>query len=53
MPVFKANDIEMSAITMDGVEQMQGNNVIGAPEGWDSHAMRLFRLLPGGHAPPE
>ena len=41
----------MADITMDGVELMHGKDVIGHNEGWDSHTMRLFRILSGGHSP--
>ncbi|RKX29500.1 MAG: cupin domain-containing protein [Candidatus Zixiibacteriota bacterium] len=51
MPVIKSTDIEMSDIKMDGAEGMQGLSVISKDQGWDTHNMRLFRLLSGGNSP--
>jgi quercetin dioxygenase-like cupin family protein len=51
MPVIKYQDITTTPIKMDGVKDASKANVIGIPEGWDDHTLRVFRLKPGGFTP--
>lgn len=51
MAVVKYGDIKVSPITMAGVHEASKANVIGGPEGWAGHTLRVFRLKPGGYTP--
>ncbi|UCG60346.1 MAG: cupin domain-containing protein [Candidatus Zixiibacteriota bacterium] len=51
MAVIKYDEIEMSNVIMDGASNVFKAVVIGRGEGWDSHAMRLFRLGADGQTP--
>ncbi|HVP06200.1 MAG TPA: cupin domain-containing protein [Candidatus Acidoferrum sp.] len=51
MPVVKYRDMKLSEISMPGVKDVGKANVIGKPEGWPNHTLRVFRLGPGGFTP--
>ena len=51
MPVIKYDDITVSPVAMPGVRDASKANVIGAPEGWPGHTLRVFRLQSGGFTP--
>ena len=51
MPVIKYGEIQVSPISMDGVHEVSKANVIGTPEGWPGHTLRVFRLKSGGYTP--
>jgi quercetin dioxygenase-like cupin family protein len=51
MPVVKQSDIKLQEVNMEGVDKTSKANVIGKPEGWDNHTMRVFRIAPGGNTP--
>ena len=51
MPVVKYDGIELSEVKMDGVVDTGKANVIGKPEGWQDHTLRVFRIGPGGNTP--
>jgi len=51
MPVIKYDDIKLNEVQMEGVANTRKANVIGLPEGWAGHTLRVFRIGPGGHAP--
>ena len=51
MPVVKYDKMTMDPVSMDGVKGASRAVVIGPPEGWSDHVMRVFRLEPGGHTP--
>lgn len=51
MPVVKQQDIKLEAVNMHGVVDTSKANVIGGPEGWPDHTLRVFRLGPGGQTP--
>lgn len=51
MPVIKYQEIELSPLEMEDTVETRGLNVIGPPEGWENHTLRLFRIEPGGHTP--
>jgi quercetin dioxygenase-like cupin family protein len=51
MPVIKYREIKISPISMQGAHDVWKANVIGAPEGWPGHTLRVFRLKPGGYTP--
>jgi quercetin dioxygenase-like cupin family protein len=51
MPVVKYTDVKLSPITMPGVNEASKANVIGGPQGWPNHTLRVFRLKPGGFTP--
>ena len=36
---------------MDGVSKTAKANVIGAPQGWNTDTLRVFRIGPGGFTP--
>ncbi len=49
--IVKYQDIELSPVNMDGVKSTLKANVIGRPEGWPEHTLRVFRIHPGGFTP--
>lgn len=51
MPVIKYTDMKLAEVTMPGVSRTTKANVIGSPEGWSDHTLRVFRLQPGGFTP--
>lgn len=51
MPVVKYSEIEMTAVSMDGVKDTLKANVVGMSEGWKDHTLRVFRIGPGGNTP--
>lgn len=51
MPVVKYDEIKTTPISMTGVHEASKANVIGKPEGWPDHTLRVFRLKPGGYTP--
>lgn len=51
MPVVKYSEISMDDVSMDGVKDTLKANVIGKPEGWPDHTLRVFRIGPGGNTP--
>lgn len=51
MPVVKYEDFALEQIEMEGVKDVSKANVIGEPEGWEGHTLRVFRLGPGGFTP--
>ncbi len=51
MAVIKGNEIRLEEMTIEGVRDMSGTNVIGPEQGWQSHTLRVFRLRPGGFSP--
>jgi quercetin dioxygenase-like cupin family protein len=51
MPVVRYDDMQMNSVTMDGVKNTYKANVIGKPEGWPEHTLRVFRLGAGGFTP--
>ena len=51
MPFLKYDSIKLGPVEMDGVKGASKANVVGAPEGWEDHTLRVFRLTPGGFTP--
>lgn len=51
MPVIKHDNMKLSPVEMDGVKGVTRAVVLGPPEGWSDHVMRVFRLEPGGFTP--
>ncbi|MFH2054844.1 MAG: cupin domain-containing protein [bacterium] len=51
MPVVKQQNIELQEVKMNGVINTSKANVIGAPEGWAGHTLRVFRIGAGGQTP--
>ncbi len=51
MPVIKYSDLTLDVVDMKGVKETTKSDVIGIPEGWDTHTLRVFRIAPGGFTP--
>ena len=51
MPVLKYDDMKLAEISMDGLKDVLKANVIGGPEGWEDHTLRVFRIGPEGYTP--
>jgi quercetin dioxygenase-like cupin family protein len=51
MPVIKYRDMKLGDVTMPGVKDAVKANVVGGPEGWKDHTLRVFKLGPGGFTP--
>ncbi len=51
MTVVKYQNIKLSKVEMEGAKGTSKDNVIGKPEGWPEHTLRVFRLQPGGYTP--
>jgi quercetin dioxygenase-like cupin family protein len=51
MFVSNIKDVKKVKMDMPGAEKVLKQLIIGKDEGWDSHAMRLFTVAPGGHTP--
>ena len=51
MPVIKYDDIALTEIKAEGVNEVYYSRVITDDHGWDGHCLRLFRLNPGGYTP--
>jgi quercetin dioxygenase-like cupin family protein len=51
MAVKHYAQLKLQTLTSDDVDRTAMTNVIGAPEGWESHTLRVFRIEPGGHTP--
>jgi quercetin dioxygenase-like cupin family protein len=51
MPVIKYRDMKLTEINAQGVKDVVKANVVGGPEGWKDHTLRVFRLAPGGFSP--
>lgn len=51
MPVIKKEDIKLEEVKMEGVSDTVKANVIGPPQGWEEHTLRVFRIKPGGYTP--
>ena len=51
MALKKYSEMDLKAVDSDEVKDVAMLNAIGAPEGWDSHTLRVFRIEPGGHTP--
>lgn len=51
MAVKKYTELKLDDISSDDVDRTAMTNVIGAPDGWNSHTLRVFRIEPGGHTP--
>lgn len=51
MSVIPGTTISYENVDMEGVSKVKKANVIGPPEGWSYHTLRVFRLGPGGFTP--
>lgn len=51
MPVVKYRSMTLGEVKAEGVKDASKANVIGQPEGWSDHTLRVFRLQPGGFTP--
>jgi quercetin dioxygenase-like cupin family protein len=51
MAIFRYDEIALQPVDMDGVKDTTKSNVIGPPQGWDSHTLRVFRIEPEGNTP--
>jgi quercetin dioxygenase-like cupin family protein len=51
MPIIKYQDIKLSEVKMNDAESVSKAVVIAAAEGWQGHALRVFKLGPGGFTP--
>lgn len=51
MPVVRYDKVTMDPVSMAGTKGASRAVVIGPPQGWSDHVMRVFRLDPGGHTP--
>ncbi|RKX23901.1 MAG: cupin domain-containing protein [Candidatus Zixiibacteriota bacterium] len=51
MPVVKYEDIERTEVLMEGVKDITVAKVIGQPQGWPDHSLRVFQIAPGGFTP--
>ncbi len=51
MAAIKYDKIDLKPVTMKGADGVMKSNVIGSPEGWRSHTLRVFRIEPDGFTP--
>jgi quercetin dioxygenase-like cupin family protein len=51
MPVISSKDIKFEPVQGDGIAGVEKANVIGVPEGWEDHTLRVFTIEPGGNTP--
>jgi len=51
MVVIKHENIKLFDVQMDGTKGAFKANVIGKPEGWPDHTLRVFRIESGGFTP--
>jgi quercetin dioxygenase-like cupin family protein len=51
MPVVREQDIKLRDVSMEGVVGTSKADVIGSPQGWENHTLRVFRIGPGGNTP--
>ncbi len=51
MPVIKYQNMKLAPVNAPGVKNVTKANVVGSPEGWPEHTLRVFRLEPGGFTP--
>jgi len=51
MPIVKYNEMKREHVKMDGVTNTDKANVIGLPQGWEGHTLRVFRITSGGFTP--
>lgn len=51
MPVIKYEDVSPGEIKMEGAKRIRKANVIANEQGWQDHALRVFRIGPGGYTP--
>jgi len=51
MPVIVYDKIELKKLEMEGISEVSKANVVGPPEGWTDHTLRVFRIAPGGYTP--
>lgn len=51
MPIVKYDQMELKPVNMEGVEKTSKANVIGPPQGWTDHTLRVFRIAAGGFTP--
>jgi quercetin dioxygenase-like cupin family protein len=51
MSVIKYSDVTLDVVDMKGVRETTKSDVIGIPEGWETHTLRVFRIAPGGFTP--
>jgi quercetin dioxygenase-like cupin family protein len=51
MAIVKYNDIKRENVQAEGVAKTTKAAVLGLPEGWDGHTLRVFRMAPGGFTP--
>lgn len=45
------SDVQAERLASDELQGVSMRRLIGPEHGWDSHAMRLFTVEPGGHTP--
>jgi len=51
MPVVKYQNIHTTPIVSSDVKDASKSNVIGGPEGWPNHTLRIINLKAGGFTP--
>jgi quercetin dioxygenase-like cupin family protein len=51
VPVIKHDKVKLQPMQGERMRLMSGANVIGQPEGWTDHTLRVFRLAPDGSSP--
>jgi len=51
MPVVESQTIRFDDVHAAGVVATSKASVIGPREGWPDHALRVFRIRPGGRTP--
>lgn len=51
MPIVKYDQMQLAPVQMEGVEKTLKATLIGSPQGWDNHTLRVFRIAPDGFTP--
>lgn len=51
MIIRKLDDIELTAVQLDGVQGVQKQLVLGSADGVPNFSFRVFTVEPGGHSP--
>jgi len=51
MGIIGHDELKPEKMTMDGVAGTSMAKIIGPPQGWPDHTLRLVRMSPRGHTP--
>ncbi|UCD57555.1 MAG: cupin domain-containing protein [Candidatus Hydrogenedentota bacterium] len=51
MGVIRYEDMDLAEVKAEGVQKTLKANVIGKPQGWPEHTLRVFRIQGGGFTP--